>query len=333
MLVFQLLIVVMLLLIQLPVCTAFVDSEIERRLRWQGRVRIRDAGWTTVNECAEFISRNATLLKSSDIAARQIYECLFYRSDLQGWRSSDRPSLLLGDHFPVSVVPSNISPPNYWVTPVWDYVVSNFIRRDGTWSTKELELYKHLIGPGAVFCDLGAHVGSYTVPMAAHVGLEGKVYAFEPFRLVFQQLMANTAINGLSNVYGYNVALGSRAETLRVRSPDLTGMSNIGATSVYNQARAHSTSDQVLQYDGEEDVKLITLDSLHLERVDLMKVDVEGMLDEVLLGANHTIRKHRPLVALESTKPAELLIEQGYWCMVILPQHDLQVCVPEERWF
>ncbi|CAE8627628.1 unnamed protein product [Polarella glacialis] len=233
---------------------------------------------------AEIVRRFDFNANFSEQVYRRFHACIAKRAELPDWLGEGRPALLSGEHFPVSVVPSPRSPPLYWVTPAWDYVVSNFIRRDGTYEPSELNLFRSLVREGDVVCDLGSHVGSYAIPLASHVGLGGRVYAFEPFRLVFQLLMANVAINGLANVYGHNVAVGAQAEALTVRSPALSLSSNIGATSVFNQALPHYGIDHVLQYEGEEQVNVISFDSLELDRVDFMKIDVEGALAKARVG-------------------------------------------------
>ncbi|CAE8588886.1 unnamed protein product [Polarella glacialis] len=136
----------------------------------------------TVARCAEVVRHFEFTWNSSGPEFVQLHGCLSNRTKLQDWRGPGRPSLLSGEHYPVSVVPSMQSPPSYWVTPAWDYVVSNFVRRDGTYAPKELNLYRHLVQKGDVVCDLGSHIGSYAVPLAAHVGPRGRVFAFEPFR-------------------------------------------------------------------------------------------------------------------------------------------------------
>lgn len=255
--------------------------------------------WATHGGCAEFVRRFDFNVNFSEHAYRRFQACLSRRRELPDWHGPGRPSLLSGEHYPVSVVPSPQSPPNYWVTPAWDYVVSNFLRRDGTYEIAELQLFKSLVAQGDVVCDLGSHVGSYAVALAAHVGTSGRVYAFEPFRLVFQLLMANVAINGLANVYGNNFAVGARHEVVRAKSPALTRSSNIGATGVYDQAIPQYSENHVLQYEGEEEIQVVPFDSLELERVDFVKIDVEGALEKVLAGAEVTLKRHQPLLAVE----------------------------------
>lgn len=291
--------------------------------------------WATHAGCAEMIRRFDWTYNTSEILYRRFHACLARRKDLPDWTGANRPPLMSGEHYPVSVVPSVLAPPLYWITPVYDYVVSNFIRREGTYEPMELEVFRNLVREGEVVCDLGSHVGSYSIPLAFHVGPAGRVYAFEPFRVVFQLLTGNAAINGLANFYSYNVALGDKPDVLKVQSPALRRSSNIGATAVFLQAKAVYGENHVLQYEGEENVKVVTFDSFELEEVHFMKIDVEGALDKVLLGGQQTIQRCRPIIACEhgeETAP-ELLLQWGFHCVLVLPVHDLWVCVPEEKWW
>merc|ERR1712125_138581 len=108
-------------------------------------------------------------------------------------------------------------PPFYFVLPVYDMVVSNRLRLSGSYDAQELEILMQLAQSGDAFVDIGANVGAVAVPLAAHVGREGVVHAFEPFRQVFQYLNANVATNGLANVFTYQNAL-SDVETPSVLS-------------------------------------------------------------------------------------------------------------------
>ena len=291
--------------------------------------------WATHAGCAEMIRRFDWTYNTSEILYRRFHACLARRKDLPDWTGSNRPPLMSGEHYPVSVVPSALAPPLYWITPVYDYVVSNFIRREGTYEPMELEVFRNLVKEGDVVCDLGSHVGSYSIPLAFHVGPTGRVYAFEPFRIVFQLLTGNVAINGLANFYSHNVALGDKPEVLRVQSPAIRRSSNIGATAVFLQAKAVYGENHVLQYEGEENVKVETFDSFQLDELQFMKIDVEGALDKVLRGGQQTIQRFRPIIACEhgeETAP-ELLLAWGYHCVLVLPVHDLWVCVPEEKWW
>ncbi len=51
-----------------------------------------------------------------------------------------------------------------------------------------------------------------------------------------------------------------------------------------------------------KEIELITLDSLNFDRIDLMKIDVEGMEEEVLNGARKLIESFKPIIFLEVIK-------------------------------
>lgn len=118
------------------------------------------------------------------------------------------------------------------------------------------------------------------------------------------------------------------------KSPTLQRSSNKSAT-VFLQAKEVYGENHVLQYEGEENVQVETFDSFQLDDVHFMKIDVEGALDKVLRGGQQTIQRFRPIIACEhgeETAP-ELLLAWGYHCVLVLPVHDLWVCVPEEKWW
>ena len=101
-----------------------------------------------------------------------------------------------------------------------DRYIGRSLQEYGAYSWSEITLMEQLIGPGSVVVEAGANIGSHTVPLAQRLGETGRLYAFEPQRLVYQTLCANLALNNLSNVYPYWSAVGAqRGET---SIPDLS---------------------------------------------------------------------------------------------------------------
>ncbi|MEO1224394.1 MAG: FkbM family methyltransferase [Pseudomonadota bacterium] len=145
-----------------------------------------------------------------------------------------------------------------------------------------------LVKPGETALDIGANIGVHTLRLAEAVGPTGRVYTFEPQRLVFQVLCCNLAQNEIPNVWAYFAAVGRTNGTAKIPTPNYAQAGNYGGVSVTEGAG--------------DTVPLMTVDSLKLDAVHLMKIDVEGMEADVLAGAKMTIKRHRPVLYLENDR-------------------------------
>lgn len=133
------------------------------------------------------------------------------------------------------------------------------------------------------FVDCGAHTGSWTLIMATHFR---EVYAFEPQRLIYQQLCGNVALNGLTNVMAYNIGLDEEDRQLTLHRPEgARGLST--ARSDFNWRFAPGRLSP-------EMCAARTLDSFTeaLTDVGLVKIDVEGLELRVLRGALEVLRRN-----------------------------------------
>jgi len=266
--------------------------------------------------------------------------CIRYLPNIAKAEVKDRPAAISGLHIPNLIVPTVVDdlpeqPPLYFVLPMWDMVVSNQVRHTGAYDIQELDTLLRMTLPGKAFVDIGANIGSVAVHLAAHVGEEGVVYAFEPFRQVFQYLNANVAVNGLSNVHAYNCGLSDPSNAPRqveVPAPSLKAGQNVGMYGIF-QGASTTVNERISQTrERMEEVSIRTLDSFSLPRADVIKIDVEGHASRVLTGAVETIRRHRPILWFEESGEApEFLQDLGYWCTKLSEtQEDQYICVPKE---
>jgi FkbM family methyltransferase len=157
----------------------------------------------------------------------------------------------------------------------------------GEYSEEELEVLTMLVRPDDVMVEAGANIGAHTVPLARRLGPKGRIFAFEPQRLVHQILCANLALNGIVNVVTQPVGLGEAAGRAVVPPIDLLAYYNFGGVALSREGAG-------------EGVDVRTIDSLLLKRCRLIKLDVEGMERSVLLGAEATIRRLRPILYVEN---------------------------------
>jgi len=146
-----------------------------------------------------------------------------------------------------------------------------------------------------IIFDVGANIGTFTTWMSKKFPL-GKVYAFEPQRPVFQQLAGNVAINNLYNVYTYNFGLGAVDEYVKFNEPNYFLNHDFGTFTLKQSGSVQRTSDTIV-------VEIKTVDSFmntyQIPRLDLLKIDVEGMDIDVLKGAHNTIKKYLPKIFIE----------------------------------
>jgi FkbM family methyltransferase len=159
----------------------------------------------------------------------------------------------------------------------------------GEYSYGEADVFARLLRPDMVALDVGANIGCHTLVMARLVGPQGADIAFEPQRIVYQNLCANIALNALTNVHAVNAAVGSAAGTAAIAEIDYAARGNFGGVALGGAA------------DGER-VQISTIDSLPMENCHLIKIDVEGMELDVLLGAAETLAKHRPALYIENDR-------------------------------
>lgn len=178
------------------------------------------------------------------------------------------------------------------------------------YNNEEWALLKELVRPHTFVVEVGANIGSHTVPLAQHAAV---VYAFEPQRLVYQALCANLALNQLTNVFAWQCAVSDRPEG-RLFMPELDPRKpyNFGAISMQDKP----TSEAVVQ---------LMLDSLRIPQCGLLKIDVEGMELEVLKGAVDLIERFRPYLYVENDRAEKSsaliawLQEKGYTLYWHLP--------------
>ncbi len=157
----------------------------------------------------------------------------------------------------------------------------------GIRAEKRDQLYK-VVQRGWQVADVGANVGEVALNLAKRVGPEGSVYAFEPDSIAFSKLFLNHSLNNFDNVTLINVGLGAKPEK-RVLMAEVD----------YNRGGSRIQSNLC---EGQT-VNLTSMDLFmeenQVDKLDLIKIDVEGYEHYVLEGAIEVIRKSKPILFVE----------------------------------
>jgi FkbM family methyltransferase len=153
----------------------------------------------------------------------------------------------------------------------------------------ELACLDRFVTPGSVVVDAGASCGIYTVAAARLVGPTGRVVSFEPGARAADVLDRNIELNDLGNVRLHRTALSDRVGRVRL-------LANRGPV-------AQSISFETDAIDGFDEVPTTTLDETlaheGIDRVDFIKMDIEGAEELALRGAETLLARSRPTIVLE----------------------------------
>ncbi len=175
-------------------------------------------------------------------------------------------------------------------------VIGRYIYIDGVFERDCSDFVKAFLRPGMIAFDIGANLGQYTVLAAHRVGQQGQVHSFEPCERMFHELEFNVGLNGLSHICTLN----------RVAVSNTVGVATLSryeeGAEVYGSLGAHKRSEAEVV--GHEDVQIITLDDYieekAIDRVDLIKMDIEGAELLALKGAQNLLsRDDAPTILLE----------------------------------
>jgi FkbM family methyltransferase len=155
--------------------------------------------------------------------------------------------------------------------------------------TTELYLDRASIRPGDTVLDLGAYAGGATYHFARAVGAAGRVFAFEPDPRSFDCLAKNIALHHLDNVELQRRGVWSHSGRVLFQSEG-----NMGSAVVEAADRSSDTKQAI---------DVVSLSDFcaekNLDRVDFVKMDIEGSEAPVLAGAADFIERFRPAMIIE----------------------------------
>jgi FkbM family methyltransferase len=167
----------------------------------------------------------------------------------------------------------------------------------GDWVCRNFE---SIVRPDDVIFDVGANAGYISIPIAKAFP-KTVTYAFEPDDEMFQRLRDNIRSNNLENVVALPVALQddqlSEGGSLHIRrAVDGNGKNNAGLSSIEN-LKSYTVKDQACKFSTVDKI----VKEYGIDRLDFMKLDVEGAEGRVIAGGFSAIKKCSPVILFENS--------------------------------
>jgi FkbM family methyltransferase len=180
---------------------------------------------------------------------------------------------------------------------------STYQRAEVNLATRLLDMRRRHFGDGVMLLDVGANIGVFTVAWSKHMAGWGHVVAIEAQERIYYALAGNIAINNCFNARAIHAVATTQCGTERVPVPDYSKPGSFGSLELRPSEQAENIGQPIDYRDHKlTDVVAVSIDSLAMRRVDLIKIDVERMELEVLEGARGTIAEHHPILIVEKLK-------------------------------
>lgn len=203
----------------------------------------------------------------------------------------------------------------------------------GLTETQRTRLYS-LVKRSDVIFDVGTNIGETLLHFAKFTGEDGFVYGFEPDEHNFENARRNISLNSFKNIHVFNVGASDKKGSVKLFRVD---PHNLGMNRVLSEEEAAKFDDFTL-------IETDTIDNIveenNIDRIDLIKIDIEGYEMHALRGAAQTLERLKPKLFIEvgytrllknGTSPTEMVVflqKLGYSIFhaetddLIGPNHD-----------
>ena len=182
--------------------------------------------------------------------------------------------------------------------------IGDELERVGHWEFRDfleiMEIYQRLFSNKlGTILDIGCNIGTWTIPLA-HRFSNNKVMAFDCQAVAIECVNKSVRLNHLSNVSTMWCAISNVNQSVSYNEINYNWGANFGAfefeppfvNSDFNGKLSNNTSK----------IEVRTIDSININHVSFIKIDVEGMEHKVIEGSIDTIKRCRPMIVWEHHK-------------------------------
>jgi FkbM family methyltransferase len=210
-------------------------------------------------------------------------------------------------------------------------MISRYVEIYGEWGETEVDLFRALLPNDGVSVEVGSNIGMHAIAISK-ICSAGKVYCYEAQRHLYYILCGNIAMNNRLNVIARNLAVSDRRGHIDIQASDYDRPWNYGAFSIDAGFSEEGKFGGAIRT---EKIEVVPLDKdpllSKIEKIHLIKADVEGGEAKVVLGGKNLIERHRPYLFLEAGdeqsvgKLVEILSSidyVGHWFISLRFRHD-----------
>lgn len=157
------------------------------------------------------------------------------------------------------------------------------------WEPSTISYLQKNLSPEDVVIEVGANIGAHSLTISKIIGPNGHLHAIEPTDFAYNKLSANFILNP-------NLATNTSLHKKYVSNKELAEVSKIRSSwQIDKTPKSEEAMDEDLN------VEIITLDEFFkdLDRLDFIKIDIDGFDYKALSGGEYLIKKFRPKVFIE----------------------------------
>jgi FkbM family methyltransferase len=175
----------------------------------------------------------------------------------------------------------------------WQLDTTQFVDREilakGLFEPESTYWVSQIVKPGMTVLDVGANFGYFTVQFSRIVGEKGRVYAFEPSNHFYHRLEEHLKLNKCDNVTALKMGLSDAKQNQELLIDDST------ATLYWHDDAKKPVLTETICLDMLDSLIEIT----PIDRIDFVKIDIDGTEPRFLKGAHKTLEKFKPVLLIE----------------------------------
>lgn len=195
-----------------------------------------------------------------------------------------------------------------------DRLINDSLANDHVWEPWQLNLMSRIIKPNFTCVDVGANVGINAM-FAGKLCPQGRVLAYEPFQAIFRVLKHNIEQNGLTNVLPIDKGLSDATTSLEM----ITDVLSVGGAHVINQRHGGDQYATTTAHFARLDDQMR---EHGVNRIDFIKIDVEGHEMKVLAGGESYLRHPDLQLAIEFAPIQHFRAAVDKGCFIDRPLFD-----------